>query len=171
MPTSDGDGSCGAANAAGSVGYLSEEVEGNLRRSADTLAALDQITLLEERLQMLRDQNEDRVIVASLRFRGAAEDWERLPEEKKWRKETVLAILRCTENDDALPTLLRESNNDWYGNEADESTIPSWIREDEEIFLARLRRKDFQNYHNEEKIKNPLVRLGLPKAIVERFYG
>jgi len=155
--TRGGSGSGGGAPTA-AAGYLAMEVENNLRRSAETLAAQDEIALLEARLAKLREENEDRATAASLRFRGAAADWEALPYEKKWKKENVLAILSCTENDGALPVLLQEANDGWFT--ADESSnIPLAIKADDDIFQARVRREDFQMHHFRlGKEGSPLVR-------------
>lgn len=116
----------------GGVGYLSMDVERNLKRSAETISDLDKIAGLEdeiaalrERARKLQEQNKNRMLAASLRFRGLASDWYSLSEEKKWKKRKVLVILSCTKNEGNLPRLLREDND---------------------IFIARVRRSDFQKY-------------------------
>jgi len=87
-------------------------------------------------------QNFDRMVTASLRFRGDAEDWGSLS--KQWKKKYVLAILSCTQNDGKLPRVLREDNRDWWFKYAPRREIPDSIWKDNDVFRARLRRKDFQ---------------------------
>lgn len=73
------------------------------------------------------------MLVENLKTKGA-QAWKALSKERKWEKANVLAVLCCDKN---LPAELYESQ--WNTN-----AIPEVLRQDRDVLLARLARKDFR---------------------------
>lgn len=83
--------------------------------------------------------------------------WDDLPLSQQWKKENVLAILSCETNTKALLKNLQEKKWEYYPSKRRHCELGK----EEDIVLARLRRKEFPIYYRD---KHDAVRAMIKKS-------
>jgi hypothetical protein len=127
-------------NIAAIIDQEAKKAERRNKRKAKEISQCDsELAELAERTRAVREkrrrlysEQQQSDLVKSLKTKGA-EAWSKLSNERKWQKANVLAVLCCEK---ASPRELQERQ--WTTG-----AIPRYIREDRDILLARLARKDF----------------------------
>lgn len=103
-------------------------------------ALQERMRTTREKRRRLQTEQKQNTLVESLKAKGAIA-WNALSKERKWQKANVLAVL-CCDKDEKLPEQLREPH--WSSDVAlNRNAVPEALRQDRDVLLARLARKDF----------------------------
>lgn len=122
--------------------FLSSESKRNMKESMLLAAEKQQIDSLANRLLTLKARHGARMDTASLRLHGTKEVWRVIPENKRFSKENVIAMLSCVVNKGKLPRVFTEEI--WCSAGASPITH---LKGDADVFLARAARAEFSAYH------------------------